>query len=338
MNERIAYIDYSKAVAIILVVTGHIIFFNIFSQDAEKADMLLIEQILKSVQMPLFIFCSGLVMKNSDITLRETLLDIYKRFRLLIVPFIVIGISFALISDKTPADFLSKGMKLGYWYLLTLFELCLLHNIYLHISKIWKSRRTSMLFDLLLGGVIYVIIYKIYSGKEAEEICWQNTLSWLQLVRYYPYYFLAVIIRKYNILDIIVSNKWIYCISLCTCIVVLYANEHNIHIFGRSFILPVFLLITIIHMMKLVAQSDLVMIKRLLNYVGKKTLDIYLFHYFVLASFPMPCIADLLENNNGLVFSLILIIPFVMMTIAFSLALGKIFRSSKIINDLIFFR
>lgn len=119
---------------------------------------------------------------------------------------------------------------------------------------------------------------------------------------------------------------------------VLYANEHNIHIFGRSFILPVFLLITIIHMMKLVAQSDLVMIKRLLNYVGKKTLDIYLFHYFVLASFPMPCIADLLENNNGLVFSLILIIPFVMMTIAFSLALGKIFRSSKIINDLIFFR
>ena len=152
MNERIAYIDYSKAMAIILVVTGHILFFNIFNQDAEKADMLLIEQILKSVQMPLFIFCSGLVMKNSDITLSETLLDIYKRFRLLIVPFLVIGISFALISDKTPADFLSKGMKLGYWYLLTLFELYLLHNIYLHISKIWKSRRTSMLFDLLLGG------------------------------------------------------------------------------------------------------------------------------------------------------------------------------------------
>ena len=136
MNERIAYIDYSKAIAILMVVTGHIIFFNICNENSGKADTLLIEQILKSVQMPLFIFCSGLVMKNSDITLRETLLDIYKRFRLLIVPFLVIGISFALISDKTPADFLSKGMKLGYWYLLTLFELYLLHHIYLHISKI----------------------------------------------------------------------------------------------------------------------------------------------------------------------------------------------------------
>ena len=338
MNERIAYIDYSKAMAIILVVTGHILFFNIFNQDAEKADMLLIEQILKSVQMPLFIFCSGLVMKNSDITLRETLLDIYKRFRLLIVPFLVIGISFALISDKTPADFLSKGMKLGYWYLLTLFELYLLHHIYLHISKIWKSRRTSILFDLLLGGVIYVIIYKIYSGKEAEEICWQNTLSWLQLVRYYPYYFLAVIIRKYNILDIIVSNKWIYCLSLCTCIVILYANEHNIHIYGRSFILPIALLITIMCMMKLVAQSDLRVIKRLLSYVGKNTLDIYLFHYFVLATFPMPYIAEILDKNNGIVLSLILITPLVVATTVFSLVLGKILRSSEIINKIIFYR
>ena len=288
--------------------------------------------------MPLFIFCSGLVMKNSDITLRETLLDIYKRFRLLIVPFLVIGISFALISDKTPADFLSKGMKLGYWYLLTLFELYLLHHIYLHISKIWKSRRTSMLFDLLLGGVIYVIIYKIYSGKEAEEICWQNTLSWLQLVRYYPYYFLAVIIRKYNILDIIVSNKWIYCLSLCTCIVILYANEHNIHIYGRSFILPIALLITIMCMMKLVAQSDLRVIKRILSYVGKNTLDIYLFHYFVLATFPMPYIAEILDKNNGIVLSLILITPLVVATTVFSLVLGKILRSSEIINKIIFYR
>lgn len=119
---------------------------------------------------------------------------------------------------------------------------------------------------------------------------------------------------------------------------ILYANEHNIHIFGRSFILPIALLITIMHMMKLVAQTDLVVVKRLLNYVGKKTLDIYLFHYFVLTSFPMPYIAGVLEKNNGIVFSLILIMPLVMVTIAFSLAMGKIFRSSKIINNLIFYR
>lgn len=56
MNERNAYIDYSKAMAVILVVTGHILFFNIFNQDTRKAGMLLIDKILKSVQMPLFIF------------------------------------------------------------------------------------------------------------------------------------------------------------------------------------------------------------------------------------------------------------------------------------------
>lgn len=152
MKERIDYIDYAKAVAIILVVTGHIIFFNIFNQDAVKADTLLIEQILKAVQMPLFIFCSGLVMKSKEMAFRETLVDIYKRFRLFIVPFMVIGVSFALVSDKTPSDFFSKGMKLGYWYLLTLFELYLFHYIYIHASKIWENRRLPMLYDLVWGG------------------------------------------------------------------------------------------------------------------------------------------------------------------------------------------
>lgn len=152
MKERIDYIDYAKAVAIILVVTGHVIFFNIFNQDAVKADTLLIEQILKAVQMPLFIFCSGLVMKCEDLELRVTLVDIYKRFRLLIVPFLAIGVSFALVSDKTPAYFFSTGMKLGYWYLLTLFELYLFHHIYIHASKIWKNRKLPILYDLIWGG------------------------------------------------------------------------------------------------------------------------------------------------------------------------------------------
>lgn len=338
MKERVDYIDYAKAVAIILVVTGHIIFFNIFNQDAGKADTLLIEQILKTVQMPLFVFCSGLVMKNKEMTFQETLVDIYKRFRLLIVPFMVIGASFALVSDKTPGFFLSKGMKLGYWYLLTLFEFYLFHYIYLHASKIWKNQRFSMFYDLLLGGCVYMIMCKTYSGIKADDECWQNTLSWLQLVRYYPYFFLAVIIRRYNLIDVIVSNRWIYCLGLSLSIVVLFANVHDIHIYGRSFILPVVLLVTIMHMMKLLSQSDLSMAKRILIYVGRNTLDIYLFHYFILASFQMPYVLNILDKNNGIVISLLMIIPLVIVTIVFSLVLGKILRSSKVLNDFIFYR
>lgn len=166
MKERVAYIDYAKAVAIMMVVTGHVIFFNIFNQNSEEADILLIEQILKAVQMPLFIFCSGLVMKTNGMTFRETLLDLFRRFRLLIVPFLVIGISFALVSNSTPISFLSKGMKLGYWYLLTLFELYILHYIYIYISKLWNKSKMRILYDLLLGGGnIYNNLYDIYRNR-----------------------------------------------------------------------------------------------------------------------------------------------------------------------------
>lgn len=338
MKERVAYIDYAKAVAIMMVVTGHVIFFNIFNQNSEEADILLIEQILKAVQMPLFIFCSGLVMKTNGMTFRETLLDLFRRFRLLIVPFLVIGISFALVSNSTPISFLSKGMKLGYWYLLTLFELYILHYIYIYISKLWNKSKMRILYDLLLGGAIYTIICTIYIGIDANEFCWQNTLSWLQLVRYYPYYFLAFLVRKYDLIEGLVSNKWLYSIALVLSIVILYANVHDIHIYGRSFILPLVLLLTIMHIMKLIEQSDMQTIKKGLNYVGKNTLDIYIFHYFVLFSFQMPYIANIVENNNGLVISLILILPLVILTIVFSLLLGKIIRSSKVINELVFYK
>lgn len=185
---------------------------------------------------------------------------------------------------------------------------------------------------------MYAMIYKTYSGIKADDVCWQNTLSWLQLVRYYPYYFLAVIMRRYNLIDFIISNRWIYSICLCLSIVILFANVHDIHIYGRSFILPVVFLVTIIHMMKLLSQSDLSMTKRVLNYVGRNTLDIYLFHYFVLASFQMPYVSNILDKNNGIVISLLVIIPLVIVTIVFSLVLGKIIRSSKVLNDFIFYR
>ena len=338
MKERIKYIDFSKAVAIIMVVTGHIIFFNIFNQSSEKADALLIEQVLKSVQMPLFVFCSGLVVKNEGISLRKTFADLYKRFRLLIIPFMVIGISYALVIDKTPALFLSKGMKLGYWYLLVLFELYMLHYIFIHVSQRWTKYRASMLYDLLFGGGIFIVVCKLYSGIKTDDLCWQNTLSVLQLIRYYPYFFLAVIMRKYNMIDCFVSNKWVYSTALCMSIVILYANVHDIHIYGRSIVLPVVLLVTIMHMMKLLAQSNMQKVKRILEYVGKNTLDIYLFHYFVLTSFQVPYVSSILEKNNGIVISLLVIIPIVIVTIVFSLALGKILRSSKVINDYIFYR
>ena len=338
MKERFAYIDYAKALAIIMVVTGHIIYFSIFEKDGIKADTLLIEQILKSVQMPLFVFCSGLVVRSVALSVYDTLTDIYKRFRLLIVPFLVVGGFFALITYTTPDYFLSKGMKLGYWYLLTLFELYILHHVYLQISKLWFKRKEAILYDVLIGGGVFFIIRYLYRGVEAEISCWQNMLSILQLVRYYPYFFIATLIKKYDLAEMVFSNKWFHAISLLTSVIILYANTHGIHIPGRTYVLPITLLLTVLYVMRYLERSGNNRIKNILDYIGRHTLDIYIFHYFFIATLNISFLSQLLETNNGFTLSLLLILPWVALVITLSLLLGKIVRSSNILNNIIFFK
>lgn len=55
LSKRIANIDYVRAIAIILVVAGHVNFANYH-----------IKALIYSFHMPLFFFVSGLVMKEND--------------------------------------------------------------------------------------------------------------------------------------------------------------------------------------------------------------------------------------------------------------------------------
>ena len=76
-------------------------------------------QIIYSFHMPLFIFLSEVVF-NTDINLNELPSKLYSKFRLIIVPFLIIG----SICSRTMGhglSFLFTDMKRDYWYLFVLF-------------------------------------------------------------------------------------------------------------------------------------------------------------------------------------------------------------------------
>lgn len=197
--------------------------------------------------------------------------------------------------------------------------------MYLQISKLWFKRKEAILYDVLIGGGVFFIIRYLYRGVEAEISCWQNMLSILQLVRYYPYFFIATLIKKYDL-------------SLLTSVIILYANTHGIHIPGRTYVLPITLLLTVLYVMRYLERSGNNRIKNILDYIGRHTLDIYIFHYFFIATLNISFLSQLLETNNGFTLSLLLILPWVALVITLSLLLGKIVRSSNILNNIIFFK
>ena len=86
MNKgRILYIDYVKAFAIILVIMGHVNFAN----DSVKAWIF-------SFIMPLFFFCTGLVLNvREDFSLKEILKNKIHR---LILPYFIWALLYTKLS------------------------------------------------------------------------------------------------------------------------------------------------------------------------------------------------------------------------------------------------
>lgn len=118
MVQRINYIDIAKCVAILCVVIGHVLCYDLYGFDfAWKKSSLM--RFIYSFHMPLFIFLSGLV----SVTIMERkffMNDIVKRMHTLLVPFAIVGGIYSLCINGN-FQFLFDDMKDGYWYLWVLF-------------------------------------------------------------------------------------------------------------------------------------------------------------------------------------------------------------------------
>ena len=97
MNSRILYIDYMKAIAMILVIMGHVNFAN--------GD---VKAWIYSFHMPAFFFCTGLVLRAEIISFKDTL---QKKFRRLMLPYLL----WALLYAKFTVPHCMKIVYGSYW-------------------------------------------------------------------------------------------------------------------------------------------------------------------------------------------------------------------------------
>ena len=126
--SRIVYLDSLRGFAILLVIIGHLIQFN-YKSGIENH----IFNLIYSFHMPLFFFISGLCTNfvKETSTLRELFNYGYKKFYQLIIPSIVWTIVVPLFfSCKYTVSNISINTISGYWFLNTLFVVCMLWSVY----------------------------------------------------------------------------------------------------------------------------------------------------------------------------------------------------------------
>lgn len=340
MKERKVYIDIAKAIAILLVVSGHIIYFCIGQEDLDFSRRFILQELLSYIEMPLFVICSALVSKSKIDDTFVLKNELEKKFRTLIVPFLLFGFIYALFSGSTIHHFLYNTMKLGYWYLLLLFELHLINYLSLYINRLFEKCRRPFLSDCLFMVVVYLLITFVYRGTDPEAISWKNMLGLLKLKQYYLMFFFIIFLKRYNLVDRIFFNRNLFTVALIISVIILICNSLDVHFYGRSYIMPWTLTIVVLYAIRQIADNKCFMGggTKLLICIGQSSMDIYLIHFFFINSMNLSFLMPIMNRVTDLVGSSVIVFPIAILVTCFSMITGKIIRKSEILNKLIFYK
>lgn len=346
MKKRIEYIDALRGFTMILVVAVHVYSLCFMHGDVKEYD-LSFNNFFGLFRMPLFFFISGFVFYKSDRVWNFTNLRKFltSKVRVQIFSTLVFFLLFCFLFQKDIKHSLFDSQKAGYWFTYILF---IYFTIYIVIDKIisWISKRNAFssytIFTTIIVGIL--LFYFINNGA-LLNILSPKTTSLLSLSKwqYFIFFSFGSFIHKYYTYFL----KWqeyrslkdaIIFIFICAAIFIFYQNNNHI-IISNTFIKLCTALFGIVIVMFIFRDneshlSNSTRIGRLLQSIGKRTLDIYFLHYFFLP-YNLSAVGQWFSTNQNPLLEFILSIVLAIFVIICCLTTSRIIRISTSLTYLL---
>lgn len=342
MNKRFEYMDALRGMAILFIVFGHI---PMYCYGAKAEQLSSFRVFTSMVQIPLFFFISGFVFNirlfsdssNRWVKLHYTL----SKVKQLLLPTIVFGGIYIAMNDISPLVFLTDGFKSGYWFTWSLFEFLMMQLLIEYAANHFNLKENGTKYLAVCVGItllMYIISLPTICERMEEYL---SGLLGLSLLRYYLYFTVGRLVRihlrpicAWKCRDTAVALIAVVFISLA---VITWDNDCNFsgiffHINLVVFELSALLLFFAVfyrHRNYFTRDSKST---RILTFVGRRTLDIYLLHYFFLpkdlhlfGSYFISHPAPIIE----FIFSFLITVAIVVVC----LFVSELLRSSKLITQ-----
>lgn len=310
---RIPYVDKLKALAMLLVVWGHTMYFCIYHEERSNDPIL---NIICTFHVPLFFFLSGFVVSKAP-DVHKFLRKAYK----FMMPMLVVGFINALLFDGV-RDFFLNGGHFGYWYLLTLtiFYLLLMPFQLTNGKKDFRAFIKDVVMAVAIWGAIIVLMHYFDDALSPLNL-WGAFSFW-------PFFVIGYLFRKYYSLTIRLIDRPIKAVVLSLSYIILlvfsYPNIDHLPLL-LDFAIALVAIAALFALFRIFSESN-TFVDRQMLLIGNSTLDIYIYHYFFIR-----CI-----NLQGIIgqslFVEFIVTSFLALAILYaSLFLGKLVR--KIINQ-----
>lgn len=331
-SKRIEYIDALRGFTMYLVVYSHIWTFGY--QTYTNSSFI---HILTNFFLEMFFFISGFVAYKDkfDWSFTNTTRLLRTKAIQLLCPTIIFCSLFCWWGGYGVDSAISPS-NAGYWFTLHLFYFYVFYSITSLISSKIKGIKFEfilILIALLIYGISYSheIIEKTQFG--ADIFHYLGMKNW----RYYIFFCLGVFIRiNFNAFIKITDQPWWMALFILGFFgMIFYADKITIPMWKPlNMIIYGGLSIVIIFTFFRKYENAFLKTRRLgyvMQYIGKRTMDIYMIHYFLLPRNLNPLGEVLAENPNpSIEFFVTTAIAF--MVILLSLIVGNIIRLSPLLS------
>ncbi len=338
-SNRIGYIDALRGMAMILVVYFHIASYGFGSYEIGYND------IIERFRMPTFFFISGwLFYKAGRIWDRKTITGmIRKKFMVQIIPTVVFLLLYLTMFNLLDINSFGSD-KRGYWFTFVLFEYFVIYIL----AEALINRKDSAIGEMRVFVIMFLLsitafYYAKYYTRYATELgTWKDILGFLSFVkiRHIIFFWFGTFVRRHFDQFIHLTNNR-------------YVTAILIVLFTAIIVWPVVLSINgVEYLAYLIAGLSGTVIcftffriheqhfspktwyGRGLQLIGRRTLDIYIIHYFVIPYDLVSLDTWLLYHHNTLFVPMALILA--LWVVIISLVISSFLRVSPLLAKYLF--
>ena len=327
-TKRIEYIDAMRGFTMILVVYSHICHFCL-------GDSLLgYNGTFFLFRLPCFFMLSGWLFE--PVATRPFATIARKKFMVQIVPTFI----FLLLLAPPPEFFLQLGaLKGGYWFTFVLFEFFILYMLIVRLGNKW---RPWVALTVTFASFVYARYYNsIQMSATGFLALMVDGLGFLSIVlwRFFLFFCVGAWMRRHFDAFIRWTSKPAVILAIAVAFFAIASTPHIDHIWFEMFrfyvggITGMWLVFTCFRLFGTWLKR--IYLSRPLQYVGTRTLDIYLLHYFFLPRFLIPYAGPLQAYDNQFI-EFIVILAIALVVLAITLLASYIIRLSPFLRHYLF--
>lgn len=337
---RIAYIDALRGFTMFLVVYWHVMALS-FGINVDES---VVGAFFLTFRMPMFFFISGYLGYKAiaffDWTNFKKLVS--KKAFVQLIPTAIFFTLFHISINSSPFVFFREGLT-GYWFTLVLFELFISYYTVNYLLKLGGGKIEHLLLVLAVLAVVgNVGALWINTRHPIPRISLVLTLN--NFCYYFQFFALGIIAKAIPSLSQRIRNCYPFSIVLFILLFIIQYkwithdyNRYLYYLIDSIFINYVGLIMILGLFMRseeYFAQNGC--ISKIMQFVGKRTLDIYLLHYFFLPTLTSYRYIFFPKGKESYISELIIISVIAAVIMAICLLTSTCLRKSPVLAKYLF--